>query len=69
MRSTDAPGQSSAAHDRGLRLRYCERTRAYARKRSAKGPNRREILRCLKGYIARETYDTLRADLRALNST
>jgi len=51
------------------RLRHCERTRAYAHKRSADGLNRREILRCLKRYIARQTYYTLRADLEALNST
>ncbi len=50
------------------RLRHCERTRAYASKRTADGLNRREILRCLKRYIARETYHTLRADLEALNS-
>ena len=48
------------------RLRYCERTRAYARKRTADGLNRREILRCLKRYIARQTYTTLRDDLRSL---
>ncbi len=51
------------------RLRHCERTRAYANKRTADGLNRREILRCLKRYIARETYHTLRADLNALNGT
>jgi hypothetical protein len=50
------------------RLRHCDRTRAYARKRTADGLNKREILRCLKRYIARETYHTLRADLQALNS-
>jgi transposase len=50
------------------RLRHCNRTRAYATKRTAEGLNRREILRCLKRYIARETYHTLRADLQALNS-
>ena len=49
------------------RLRHCDRTRAYAAKRTADGLNRREILRCLKRYIARETYHTLRADLQALN--
>jgi hypothetical protein len=51
------------------RLRHCARTRAYAARRTAEGLNRREILRCLKRYIARETYHTLRADLEALNST
>jgi hypothetical protein len=28
-----------------------------------------EILRCLKRYIARETFHALRADLEALNGT
>jgi len=51
------------------RLRYCDQTRTYAAKRTADGLNRREILRCLKRYIARQTYHALRADLEALNST
>jgi transposase len=51
------------------RLRHCQRTQAYASKRTADGLNKREILRCLKRYIARETFHTLRADLEALNST
>lgn len=50
------------------RLRHCERTRVYARRRSADGLSRREVLRCLKRYIARQTYHALRADLEALNS-
>ena len=49
------------------RLRHCDQTRAYAAKRTTDGLNRREILRCLKRYIARQTYHTLRADLEALN--
>jgi transposase len=51
------------------RLRYCPRTQAYAAKRTSDGLNKREILRCLKRYIARETFHTLQADLEALNST
>jgi hypothetical protein len=51
------------------RLRHRKRTRAHATKRTADAPNRREILRRLKRYIARETHHTLRADLEALNST
>ena len=50
------------------RLRYCERTRAYAERRTAEGKNKREIIRCLKRYIARETYHTLLADLTALGA-
>jgi transposase len=44
------------------RLRYCPRTRAYAKRRAAEAKSKAEIPRCLK-YIARETYHTLRADL------
>ena len=45
------------------RLRYCPRTRAYAERRTAEGKTKREIIRGLKRYIARETYRTLREDL------
>lgn len=45
------------------RLRYCPRTRAYAERRTAEGKTKPEIIRCLKRYIARETYHTLTADL------
>ncbi|MDQ6750847.1 MAG: IS110 family transposase [Actinomycetota bacterium] len=45
------------------RLRYCQRTRAYAKRRTAEGKTKLEILRCLKRYLAREVYKSLRADL------
>ena len=45
------------------RLRYCERTRAYVKRRTAEGKTQREIMRCLKRYSAREVFDSLRADL------
>jgi len=45
------------------RLRYCPRTRAYAKRRTAEGKTKPEIMRCLKRYIAREVYNSLRADL------
>ena len=48
------------------RLRNCARTRAYAERRIAEGLSKKEIIRCLKRYIAREVYHTLRADLAAL---
>jgi transposase len=41
------------------RLRYDERTRAYADRRRAQGRTDREIKRCLKRYIARELYRQL----------
>lgn len=49
-----------------VRLRYCQRTRSYAERRLAEGRTKKEIIRCLKRYIAREVYTTLRADLAAL---
>jgi hypothetical protein len=49
-----------------VRLRYCPRTRAYAARRTAEGLSKREVVRCLKRYIAREVYHSLRADLAAL---
>jgi transposase len=45
------------------RLRHCPRTRAYVKRRTAEGKTKLEILRCLKRYIAREVYNSLRADL------
>jgi len=42
------------------RPRHCERTRAYAARRTAEGKTKTEIIRCLKRYIARELYHTLR---------
>jgi transposase len=53
--------QPRAAHDR--RLRYRERTRAYAERRTAEGKTKTEIIRCLKRYIARELYHALVTDL------
>ncbi|MGH9098505.1 MAG: IS110 family transposase [Acidimicrobiales bacterium] len=41
------------------RMRYDPRTRAYAERRRAEGRTDKEIIRCLKRYIAREIYKTL----------
>jgi transposase len=49
------------------RLRYCARTRAYARRRTGEGKTKPEIMRCLKRYIAREVYYALRGDLASLD--
>ncbi len=49
-----------------VRLRYCQQTRAYTTRRTADGKSKKEIIRCLKRYIARQTYYTLRADLKNL---
>jgi len=49
-----------------VRLRHDDGTRAYAERRTRDGLSKREIIRCLKRYLAREVYRTLRADLGAL---
>lgn len=48
------------------RLRYCADTKAYARRRHEEGLSKREIIRCLKRYVARQIYHTVRADLAAI---
>ncbi len=45
------------------RLRHHERTQDYARRRRAQGLSSREIMRCLKRYVAREIHQTLVATL------
>ena len=42
-----------------VRLATCPRTRAYAARRQTEGKSRREIIRCLKRYIAREVFRLL----------
>jgi hypothetical protein len=49
------------------RLRYCPATRAYAARRTIEGKTKKDIMRCLKRYIARETYAALRDDLRSIS--
>jgi hypothetical protein len=41
------------------RLRMDPRTRAYAARRLAEGRSKREVMRCLKRYLAREVYRLL----------
>lgn len=41
------------------RLRCCPRTRAYVERRTTEGLSKRDIIRCLKRYIAREIYRNL----------
>jgi len=41
------------------RLRYDQRTRAYAARRTAEGLSKPEIIRCLKRYVARELCNAL----------
>jgi len=41
------------------RLRWDQRTRTYAARRTTEGMSKKEIIRCLKRYIAREIYNAL----------
>ena len=43
-------------------MRWCPRTRAYAKRRTTEGLSKPEILRCIKRYLAREVYHALVAD-------
>ncbi len=51
-----------------VRLRCCERTRSYLNRRVAEGKTKKEAIRCLKRFVAREIYRTLRADLATLKT-
>lgn len=43
------------------RLRWDERTRAYLERRTAEGKTKREVIRCLKRYVARELFRCISA--------
>jgi len=45
------------------RMRQDERTRLYLERRIAEGKGKREVMRCLKRYTAREVYCLIRADM------
>lgn len=42
-----------------VRIRTDPRTRAYLERRTAEGKGKKEIIRCLKRYVAREIYREL----------
>jgi transposase len=44
------------------RLRWDPRTRAYAERRTKEGLSKKEIIRCLKRYVARELYQLITAN-------
>jgi transposase len=47
------------------RLRYHEPTRAYVARRSAQGLSKKDIMRCLKRFLAREVHAAVLADFSA----
>jgi hypothetical protein len=48
--------------------RIFERHRNYVERRTKEGLSKKDIIRCLKRYIAREVYRAIRADLAKLSS-
>jgi transposase len=46
-----------------VRLRYDERTQTYRDRRTTEGKSSKDIVRCLKTYIAREIYRAILTDL------
>lgn len=51
-----------------VRMRIDERTRAYLARRASEGKSKREIMRCLKRYVAREVYRVLVTSVALANS-
>ncbi|TKG66154.1 transposase, partial [Prauserella endophytica] len=51
-----------------VRMRHCPRTRAYVTRRTTEGLSKRDIIRCLKRYAAREAYHAIQADLANLTT-
>ena len=50
-----------------VRLSHDPRTQAYMRRRIAEGMTKRDVIRCLKRYVAREVYSTIRKPAQILN--
>ncbi|WP_103529048.1 transposase, partial [Streptomyces sp. SM12] len=48
-----------------VRMRYDERTRAYVERRTKEGLSKKDIMRCLKRFVAREVYRALTTTPRA----
>lgn len=51
------------------RMRYDPRTRAYVERRTEEGLAKKDIMRCLKRYIAREVYKILTVPKRSASTT
>ncbi|MDQ0823638.1 hypothetical protein QFZ79_001383 [Arthrobacter sp. V4I6] len=52
-----------------VRMASCQRTKDYVAKRTAEGKSKREIMRCLKRYAAREIYRQITNPQAAPNNT
>ena len=52
-----------------VRLSHDPRTQAYRCRRTAEGMTKRDVIRCLKRYVAREVYSTIRRPAQLLDHT
>ena len=52
-----------------VRMRIDERTRRYAARRASEGKSKKEIIRCLKRYVAREVYRVLATSVAFADSS
>ena len=61
--------QANAALYRIVLVRLCHdpRTQAYMHRRTAEGMSKRDIIRCLKRYVAREVYSAIRKPAQTLD--
>ena len=51
-----------------VRLRYELRTQAYMRRRTAEGMSKRDVIRCLKRYVAREVFSAIQKPAQILDA-
>jgi transposase len=63
-RGDDPPRHAALYRIAMCRLRWDARTRNYLSRRITEGKTRREAIRCLKRYIAREIYQILMSPLK-----
>ena len=63
-RGGDRQGNSALWRIVIVRMAHDPRTKAYVERRTKEGLSKTEIIRCLKRYVARETYDLLPKQLR-----
>ncbi|MDQ0147302.1 IS110 family transposase [Pseudarthrobacter niigatensis] len=63
-RGGDRKANSALHHIVLVRMRYDQRTKDYVARRTAEGLGKKEIMRCLKRYIARQVFPVLVQTLR-----
>jgi hypothetical protein len=67
-RGGDRSGNSALHIATIVRLRYDQRSRTYAERRTTQGLSMPEIIRCQKRYLAREVFQAIRTDFAKLST-